>query len=289
MIRRFVLAALLMFFGTGVAHAAGTCTATAGGIAFGTFTGSQVTNIGSIVVTCTGNGNVNYTVTLTTGAGTYTTRLLKNGASSLQYNLYTDAAFGQVWGDGTGVSNPVFGSINLNNSGSTDTIQLYARLPAQALPAQGGYGDTITVTVTTNQGTSTTTFLVTAVVQPACTIAATDLAFASYSGVQKDAQSQISLTCTNYAAWNIGLGTGTYAGATVTTRRMAGPGASAMAYSLFSDSLRTQNWGNTVGTDTVAGQGTGSAQTVPVYGRVPAGQTLLSGNYQDTVIATVTF
>lgn len=34
---------------------------------------------------------------------------------------------------------------------------------------------------------------------------------------------------------------------------------------------------------------TGSAQTVPVNGRLPASQTLPSGNYQDTIIATVTF
>ena len=46
---------------------------------------------------------------------------------------------------------------------------------------------------------------------------------------------------------------------------------------------------STTATDTVAGTGTGSAQTGPVYGRRPASQTLPSGNYQNTIIATVTF
>ncbi|MGZ3172054.1 MAG: Csu type fimbrial protein [Croceibacterium sp.] len=288
MIRKLIFAALLLFFGTGVAHANGSCTPTSAGISFGTFTGSQVTNIGSIVLTCSGNGNINYTVTLTAGNGTYATRLMKKGTPSLSYNLYKDAVFGQIWGDGTGGSTTLTGSVNVNTSSPIVTIPLYAKLPAQALPAQGGYSDTITVSVAA-QTTITASFLVTAVVQPACTISATNLAFGTYANVQKDAQSQISLTCTNYAAWNLGLNAGTFTGATVSTRKMTGPSGSSMAYSLYRDSPRTLNWGNTVGTDTVAGTGTGSAQTVPVYGRIPASQTLPSGNYQDTIIATVTF
>jgi spore coat protein U-like protein len=288
MIRRLMFAALLLFFGTGTAFASGTCTPTSVGISFGTFSGSQVTNIGSIGLTCSGNGNVTFAVTLSTGSGTYTTRLLKNGAPSLQYNLYRDAAFTQVWGDGTGGSNAVPGSINVN-SAQIVTLPLYAKLPGQAIPGQGGYGDTITVTVTTNQGTITGSFLVTAVVQPACTISATTLAFGTYAGVQTDGQSQISLTCTNYATWNIGLSAGTFAGATVTARKMTGPSGSALAYSIYRDAARTLNWGNTVGTDTLTGTGTGSAQSVPVYGRVPASQAAPSGSYQDTIIGTVTF
>ncbi|MGZ3256569.1 MAG: Csu type fimbrial protein, partial [Croceibacterium sp.] len=279
MIRKLIFAALLLFFGTGVAHANGSCTPTSAGISFGTFTGSQVTNIGSIVLTCSGNGNINYTVTLTAGNGTYATRLMKKGTPSLSYNLYKDAVFGQIWGDGTGGSTTLTGSVNVNTSSPIVTIPLYAKLPAQALPAQGGYSDTITVSVAA-QTTITASFLVTAVVQPACTISATNLAFGTYANVQKDAQSQISLTCTNYAAWNLGLNAGTFTGATVSTRKMTGPSGSSMAYSLYRDSPRTLNWGNTVGTDTVAGTGTGSAQTVPVYGRIPASQTLPSGNYQ---------
>jgi len=75
----------------------------------------------------------------------------------------------------------------------------------------------------------------------------------------------------------------------VTTRKMTGPSGSSMAYSLYRDSTRTLNWGNTVGTDTLTGTGTGSVQAVPAYGRIPASQTLPGGNYQDTIIATATF
>src|SRR6478735_6105414 len=290
MIRKLMLAVLLSLFGTGAAHASGTCSVSSGGIAFGTFSGSQVTNIGSIVLICVGNGNTNYTVTLSTGSGTYATRLMKNGTPSLSYNLYKDAAHTQIWGDGTGGSTTFTGTINIQGNGSaTVTIPLYAKLPAQTTPAQGGYSDTIVVTAFNTQASVTGSFLVTAVVQPACTISATTLAFGTYTGVQADAQSQISLNCTNYAAWNIGLNAGTFAGATVTTRKMTGPSSSSLAYWLYRDAARTLNWGNTVGTDTVAGTGTGVAQTVPVYGRLAPSQTVPSGSYQDTIVATVTF
>jgi spore coat protein U-like protein len=60
-------------------------------------------------------------------------------------------------------------------------------------------------------------------------------------------------------------------------------------YSLFSDSARAVNWGNTVGTDTVAGIGTGSAQTITVYGTIPSNQGNRAGTYADTITVTVTY
>ena len=62
-----------------------------------------------------------------------------------------------------------------------------------------------------------------------------------------------------------------------------------LMYSLFKDAARALNWGNTVGADTMSGTGTGSLQTIPVYGRLPASQPAVPGGYVDTIIATVTF
>ena len=62
-----------------------------------------------------------------------------------------------------------------------------------------------------------------------------------------------------------------------------------MGYRLFSNSGRTTNWGNTVGTDTVAGTGSGAVQSLTVYGQIPAGQYLRPGNYADTITATITY
>jgi spore coat protein U-like protein len=70
---------------------------------------------------------------------------------------------------------------------------------------------------------------------------------------------------------------------------MSGPGANRLKYSLFSDSARTTNWGDTVGRDTVPATGTGAAQTFRVFGRIPASQPLPPGGYADTITVTLTF
>ena len=51
---------------------------------------------------------------------------------------------------------------------------------------------------------------------------------------------------------------------------MTGPAPFVLNYSLSSDPAHTINWGNTVGTDTVSGTGTGGLQIITVYGFVPA-------------------
>jgi spore coat protein U-like protein len=136
--------------------------------------------------------------------------------------------------------------------------------------------------------TATTTFTVTATVQATCLISATSLAFGTYTGTQVDATSTITVTCTNTTPWNIGLNAGTAPGATVTTRQMLN-GAATLNYALFRDAARTLNWGNTVGTDTLAGTGTGVAQPETVFGRVAGSQFPAPGGYADTITATVTF
>jgi len=138
------------------------------------------------------------------------------------------------------------------------------------------------------QGTATTTFQVTATVNATCLISATNLAFGTYTGTQVDATSTITVTCTNTTAWNIGLSAGTCPGATVTTRCMLN-GTAHLNYAMYRDASRTLNWGNTVGTDTLAGTGSGSAQVNTVFGRVPAGAFPAPGGYLDTITATITF
>lgn len=70
---------------------------------------------------------------------------------------------------------------------------------------------------------------------------------------------------------------------------MTGPASATIGYALYRDSGRTQNWGETVGTDTVAGTGDGNVQAITVYGRVPAQATPGVGTYTDSVTVTVTY
>lgn len=144
-------------------------------------------------------------------------------------------------------------------------------------------------------GTATATFNVTLTLQPNCTIAANPLAFGT-SGVLSAAinqQTTVSVTCTNTTPYNVGLDAGSVTGSSVASRLMAGTSTgnttTTVGFQLYQDAGHTTVWGNTQGTDTVAGTGTGAAQTLTVYGQVPTQATPKPDTYQTTVTATVYF
>lgn len=66
-------------------------------------------------------------------------------------------------------------------------------------------------------------------------------------------------------------------------------GVGTLNYTLYSDSARTTVFGNTVGTNTVAARGTGSAQPLTAYGRIPDGQYPAAGRYTDTLTVNVAY
>ena len=139
--------------------------------------------------------------------------------------------------------------------------------------------------------TATTTFSVQMTVTATCTInSASTLNFGTQGvlATNVDQTSAIQVTCTNTTPYNIGLNAGTGTGATVATRKLTS-GANTVNYTLYSNSTRTTVWGNTVGTDTVAATGNGSAQSYTVYGRVPPQTAPAPGTYTDTITVTVTY
>jgi len=138
------------------AHAAvTTCTVTATGVAFGTYTPLTpiaLTSTATLSVTCTVTTHRNtITIDLSTGASNrFTPRTMTSGANILNYNLYLDAADTQIWGDGTGGS--VIDSITLIRvGGGTKSVSanatVYGAVAALQDPAPGSYTDTITVSV----------------------------------------------------------------------------------------------------------------------------------------------
>jgi len=139
--------------------------------------------------------------------------------------------------------------------------------------------------------TSTSTFTVQMTVTATCTVnSATTLNFGTQGvlSTNVDQTSTIQVTCTNTTPYNIGFNAGTGTGATVATRKMTS-GANTVNYTIYSNSTRTTVWGNTVGTDTVAATGNGSAQSYTVYGRVPSQAAPAPGTYTDTITITVTY
>ena len=126
------------------------CTVSSTNLAFGSFsplTDSAVDSTATITVTC--NKSIPYTIGLSPGSsGTYSPRRMTNGGNQLAYNLYSDAGYSQVWGNGTGGSSTVSGTIPLRFDSTDHTV--YGRIPlsTQRSAVVGSYSDSITVTVT---------------------------------------------------------------------------------------------------------------------------------------------
>lgn len=102
-----------------------------------------------------------------------------------------------------------------------------------------------------------------------------------------DEEGSIEVTCTTGTKYDIALGAG--GGTSVDARRMSSPAGDSIAYQLYRNNARTDVWGETAGTNTFAGTGSGSAQQIPVYGRVANQAVPDAGVYSDTVTFTVTY
>jgi len=78
-------------------------------------------------------------------------RQMKSGANTFGYNLYTTNAYAVVWGDGTGSTATISGTMRLNNGhpSQTNTHTVYGRIPAlQDVAVANDYRDNVTATVT---------------------------------------------------------------------------------------------------------------------------------------------
>ena len=144
----------------------------------------------------------------------------------------------------------------------------------------------LTSTPTAYAASTTTTFDVTASVAASCTVSAGGaLTFGAYTGAQIDQTTTVSITCTNTTPYTVGLNDGI--NSLVTQRRMT-DGTNFLNYELYSDSGRTTRWGNASGS-WVSDNGSGSAQSKTVYGRLAGSQALFIGSYTDTITVTVTY
>ena len=140
--------------------------------------------------------------------------------------------------------------------------------------------------------TVTTTFQVTATVNNACTVSATNLAFGVYdpSAADNDKTSTVTVTCTLATPYDIGLNAGVNGGTVLTREMKHATLTDLINYSLFSNAGRTVNWGQTVSTDTVhVASALGTPEVHTVYGRIATGQYVTAGSYSDTISVTVTY
>ncbi len=136
--------------------------------------------------------------------------------------------------------------------------------------------------------TDTGTLTVTATVTSNCALSGGTLAFGNYvSGQTTNLDVQGSINYVNCPAGTLTFELDNGANANGGQRRMKS-GNSYLNYQIFKTGARNSNWGS--GAEAVQIQvlqaGSGS---VPVYGRIPAGQTVPPGSYSDTVTITLTF
>jgi spore coat protein U-like protein len=134
------------------------CSVSAVGPAFGVYSPLNATPTyanGSITATCTllsgGTTSVSLVSSYSTGSsGSYATRTLLAGTQLLDYNLYFDAAYTQIRGNGTGGSQQGGANFTLTPSAPTGqtTSIIYGRIPAAQDVGAGSYMDTIVVTIT---------------------------------------------------------------------------------------------------------------------------------------------
>jgi len=136
------------------------------------------------------------------------------------------------------------------------------------------------------QQTVDTTFRVTARVNSVCEVTASNLDFGVYTAQNTSpllGSTLLRATCTPNTTYQIGLNEGTSPGATVNQRKMVSATAAVLNYQLHSDAARSSIWGNTPGTDTVTGLGTGLPFDHTVFGSIQGSQSVPAADYSDTI------
>lgn len=157
-----LLAACVFLLSAGGAHAlclpaVCSCTAATTGVAFGSYNPlafGSTDSTGTVRVSCGGVVGllIPFNIALSPGSSaSYSGRRLRSGGNTLAYNLYTDATYTTVWGDGSSATQLVSSGVTLDLLGlaPAQVFSVYGRIPGrQTTAVPGSYSDTISVTVT---------------------------------------------------------------------------------------------------------------------------------------------
>ncbi|HUP65850.1 MAG TPA: spore coat U domain-containing protein [Thermoanaerobaculia bacterium] len=260
---------------------------------FGSGTPSAVSSIG---ISCSPPATATITLSRGTQSTSFSPRTARSSSGeTMSYNLYLDAAGTQIWGDGSGGSQTLSFTSLPGDRELEGTI--YGRLFPQQDAAVGIYNDFITVTVSWDRPRSdsmTTTLTVTSEVIPECQTSSAALSFGTYQSIGQhatsplDTSTTLNVLCTRGAVATIGMSLGNYP--TGSARQMRSPGGDFLGYGLFSNSAMSSIWTTT---STVSRTSTSMLMPlgggISIYGRIPAGQDVAAGSYQDTVQAIVNY
>lgn len=271
-------------------------------IDFGTyvaFTGGNLAATSPFQVRCAPSSRGQVQISAGTPPASFTPRTLKGpGGTTLPYNLYLDATYTAIWGDGTGGSAVPAAYTTPKGGGNTyfdGTI--YAFLPDGGDVSAGTYIDTVSVDIVDGQSRDSRTLTITLIVARACTVKAFSIDFGNYDTVgvnvatPLDATAPIDVRCTSGTTATVTLGVGMHA--LGGERRLMSAGGNYLRYNVFLDATRASVWN-----DVTVKSGTSASMNTPVmlnpggsvlFGRVFAGQDVPAGSYKDTLQATVNY
>lgn len=283
-----VFLALVALVANAGSAAALTCTSSYSNLNFGVVdltTGGAYPTSATNSVSCTGTANqVVYVCGGAGVAGPY-------AMGAVQFALFQDSAGTAPWSGN--------GSITIGSNGTATLNQtVYGRLASgqQQMPP-GSYqtgGAAIALSsygLTPACGTGMTSQVPAQLSYPAaCRVTAQDMTFTPNGllTTATDASSTISATCSYTSPYDVMLDGGQSVATDPTQRKLSFAGYE-MTYGLYQDAARTLPWGNVIGSNAVAGSGTGQPQTLRVYGRIPKQSTPPPGTYQDIIIVTISY
>lgn len=308
------------------AHATITCSSTSmSSLAFGNVDpqSTQTNSTATLTYKCsndslltTYSATICFSIGEPAGGPTNPRQMSDGSGDKLNFQMYQDPARTIVWGSqffGAFLT-PLMVNLTLSgtlggNSSINGTATLYGRvLGGQTTAIPAGYTDVYAngdTAVTVNQQTGNTApgscsgtqtgsyfpFPVSATVVNKCTVSASPLNFGGSVGLLTsavNATTTLGVQCSNGTPYNVGLDGGQNSGNNINARKMV-LGARSITYQLYQNAARSTVWGNTVGTNTVAGTGSGNSQSLTVYGQVPAQTTPPAGTYNDVITVTVTY
>ena len=264
--------------------------------------GSAQSTPGTVNYSCQNFDNFSRTLNLCLGVGTSsfpgttTQPAMQLNGNALNYSLYRDASFSQIWN----TANPITRSITIPaNQTSTGTFTYYARIvPGQTVPL-GNYtgqlfntrlgfmnGSTCQSNLNDQSGVEFT-INVSATVAASCTLGTIGkIDFGSQSGLftRADAAGSVQLTCPVSRAWTLRFDGGRNASAGV--RRMRSSTGYYVPYRIYRDANRT----TAIAIDgTITGTGTGAVQSTPIYSRTEPATPPPVATYQDFIVVTLSF